>query len=87
MLKIIILLAIVGLVLCLLIRPVRDWLVEQIKAASDLFVVFLLRSTSQFGSELTEDGKKEQALWREQRWRNLRGLTVRSEQRWARKAG
>jgi hypothetical protein len=37
----------------------------------------VLRRTSQFGGELTEDGKAEQKLWREQRLRNLRGLALR----------
>ena len=34
-----------------------------------------------FGKELTADGRKEQALWREQRLRNLQGLALRSQQR------
>ncbi len=84
MLKGIILFAIiVGLLLCL--RRSREWLLEEVKAISDLLVVFLLRSTSQFGSELTADGKAEQNLWREQRLRNLRGLALRSQQRWGKK--
>ncbi|TAJ97882.1 hypothetical protein EPO44_12100 [bacterium] len=84
MLKGIILFAIVvGLLLCP--RRSREWLLEEVKAISDLLVIFLLRSTSQFGSELTADGKAEQNLWREQRLRNLRGLTLRSRQRWEKK--
>jgi len=62
-------------------RRSRQWLVERLKSASDGLVVFLLRSTSQFGTELTEDGKAEQRLWREQRLRNLGGLALRSKQK------
>ena len=54
---------------------------EWIKYLSDKLIVWLLRSTSGFGKELTADGKKEQALWREQRLRNLQGLAQRSKQR------
>jgi hypothetical protein len=71
---------IVGLLLSF--RRSREWLSEEIKAWSDLLVVFFLRSTSQFGSELTEDGKAEQRLWRGQRLRNLRGLALRSKEKW-----
>jgi hypothetical protein len=74
---------IVGLVLSF--RRSREWLLEQIKAISDLLAVFFLRSTSQFGSELTEDGEAEQRLWREQRLRNLRGLALRSKEKWEKK--
>ena len=61
------------------------WLIEFLKARSDSFVVFLLRATSRFGAELTEQGRAEQALWGEQRLRNLRGLSLRSNQRWSEK--
>jgi hypothetical protein len=54
---------------------------EWIKDLSDKLLIWLLRSTSGFGKELTADGKKEQALWREQRLRNLQGLAQRSKQR------
>jgi hypothetical protein len=40
-----------------------------------------LRVTSGFGKELTEEGKKEQARWRELRLKNLQGLSLRSRQR------
>jgi len=40
---------------------------EWIKDLSDKLVIWFLRATSGFGKELTEDGKREQALWREQR--------------------
>jgi len=85
MLKGIILFAVIVVGLLLSLRRSREWLLEEVKAISDLLVVFLLRSTSRFGSELTEDGKAEQNLWREQRLRNLRGLTLRSRQRWEKK--
>jgi hypothetical protein len=81
MLKGIVFLVIIILGLLFAFRRTRERLSEQIKAASDLLVVCFLRSTSQFGSELTEDGEKEQRLWREQRLRNLRGLTLRSKER------
>lgn len=85
MLKLIVLLAVVGMAALLFVRSIRAWLLEQVKAASDAVVVFLLCSTSRFGSELTEEGRAEQRLWREQRLRNLRGLAQRSKQRWAEK--
>lgn len=81
MLKIIVALGIVGMAALLLVRRAREWFVEHVKAVSDAVVVFLLRSTSQFGSELTEEGKAEQKLWREQRLRNLRGLALRSKKK------
>ena len=84
MLKIITLL-VVGAGAVLFFRRSREWLLEELKALSDLLVVWLLRSTSQFGSELTQDGKAEQRLWREQRLRNLKGLAQRSRQRWGEK--
>lgn len=54
---------------------------EWLKALSDQLILWLLRSTSGFGKELTADGKREQALWREQRLRNLQSLAQRSKQR------
>jgi hypothetical protein len=54
---------------------------EWIKDLSDRFVIWVLRITSRFESELTDDGRKEQAMWREQRLRNLQGLSLRSRQR------
>jgi hypothetical protein len=56
---------------------------EWLKDFSDQLVIWLLRSTSGFGKELTTDGKKEQRQWREQRWRNLQGLA----QRWRQRSG
>ena len=81
----IITLLVVGAGAVLFFRRRREWLLEELKALSDLLVVWLLRSISQFGSELTEDGKAEQKLWREQRLRNLKGLAQRSRQRWGEK--
>ena len=54
---------------------------EWIKNLSDQFVIWLLRKTSAFGKELTRAGQAEQLMWREQRLRNLKGLTMRSRQR------
>jgi hypothetical protein len=75
---IIVLIVVVAVVLSL--PRTRGRIVEEIKAASDHFLVNFLRATSGFGAELTEDGKTEQKLWREQRWRNLRGLALRSKE-------
>jgi hypothetical protein len=65
----------------LLIRPVRERLAEEIKDLSDRLLLRLLHMTSGFEGELTPDGKEEQKLWRAQRLRNLRGLSLRSRQR------
>jgi hypothetical protein len=73
--------AIVVFVALLLLRPFRDWLIEEIKEGSDRLLLLFLFLTSRFGSELTDDGRREQRLWREQRLRNLRGLALRSRQR------
>jgi hypothetical protein len=54
---------------------------EWIKNLSDQLVIWFLRKTSGFGKELTRAGQAEQLMWREQRLRNLKGLTMRSRQR------
>jgi hypothetical protein len=54
---------------------------EWLKDLSDRLIIWFLRASSGFGKELTLDGKREQELWREQRLRNLRGLTLRSQER------
>jgi len=54
---------------------------EWLKDLSDRLIIWFLRGSSGFGKELTIDGKREQELWREQRLRNLRGLTLRSQER------
>ena len=59
---------------------------EWIKEISDRLLLWLLRVTSGFAKELTAEGKAEQALWREQRLRNLEGLAIRSRQRLSDKA-
>lgn len=79
MLKIIVFVVVVGMVILLAVRKSREWILERIKAASDVFVLIVLRSTSRFGSKLTEAGKAEQELWREQRLRLLRGLALKSK--------
>jgi len=71
---------VVVVALALSIRQIRRWLLERIKAWSDTLIVNLLRRTSRFGSDLTEDGKAEQISWREQRLRNLHGLALRSKE-------
>jgi hypothetical protein len=77
---IVFLVVVVGLLLSF--RRSRERLSEEIRGLSDLLFVFFLRSTSQFGSELTEEGKTEQKLWRAQRLRNLGGLALRSKEKW-----
>jgi hypothetical protein len=59
---------------------------EWIKDLSDRFLIWFLRVTSRFETELTNDGRKEQMLWREQRLRNLEGLSLRSRQRYSDKS-
>ena len=59
---------------------------EWLKDLSDKLIIWFLRASSRFGKELTLDGRREQELWREQRIRNLRGLALRSQQRFKDKA-
>ena len=59
---------------------------ELLKDLSDRFIIWFLKRTSGFGSELTREGLAEQALWREQRLRNLRALALHSQQRFRRPA-
>jgi hypothetical protein len=54
---------------------------EWLKNLSDRLIIWFLRVSSRFGKELTIDGKREQELWRDQRLRNLRGLALRSQER------
>ena len=54
---------------------------EWLKDLSDRLIIWFLRVSSGFGKQLTPDGKREQELWREQRLRNLRGLALRSQER------
>ena len=58
---------------------------ESIKDLSDKLLIWFLRITSRFGKELTRDGQAEQELWREQRLRNLKGLAIRSHERFGSK--
>ena len=51
------------------LRP--NHLLEPIKQMSDSFVSFLLSSTSEFGSEMTQEGLEDQRLWRQRRLRDL----------------
>lgn len=70
--------------LALFFRPFREWLIEETQELSDRLLLRILLVTSRFESELTQDGRAEQKLWREQRLRNLRGLALRSRQRFER---
>jgi hypothetical protein len=58
---------------------------ELIKHLSDKILIWFLKITSGFGAELTGEGRDEQQAWREQQRRNLKGLAIRSKERYARK--
>ena len=64
-----------------MLRRVLIWFMECFKSFTDTMLLLLLRSTSWFGYELTQDGKMEQAMWREQRLRSIRGLGLISRRR------
>ncbi len=70
-----------GFALLIALRSPREWIIEEVKHLSDKLLLRFLRVTSQFERELTQDGKLEQAMWREQRLRDLQGLSMRSRQR------
>jgi hypothetical protein len=57
------------------------WIAELFKACSDFLVLLLIRGTSRFESELTEEGRQEQRMWRDRRMRNLKGLALRARRR------
>ncbi|HKA32961.1 MAG TPA: hypothetical protein VKH64_07090 [Candidatus Binatia bacterium] len=79
---IIVLIVLVAVAALLVIVPAwRERFVEGLKNFSDAAIVNLLRATSRFGAELTDEGRAEQARWREQRMRNLRGLSLRARER------
>jgi hypothetical protein len=54
---------------------------EWFKALSDKWILGFLHVTSSFGKELTAEGRREQEQCREQRLRNLKGLSIRWRQR------
>jgi hypothetical protein len=54
---------------------------ERIKHLSDRLILWFLNATSEFEKELTEAGRREQSMWRQQRLRDLQGLAVRWRQR------
>lgn len=57
------------------------WIAEPIKACSDFLVLLLIRGTSRFESELTDEGRQEQRMWRDRRMRSLKGLALRARRR------
>ena len=59
---------------------------EFFKHLTDKILIWFLKTTSGFGKELTGEGRLEQRFWREQRLRNLKGLSIRSQQKRAKKA-
>ena len=77
---IIFILSLLGLAALFFLPSFRRRLVEELKAFSDTLLLLFLRSTSEFGRELTKDGLEEQRMWREQRLQNLRGLAPRSKE-------
>jgi hypothetical protein len=54
---------------------------EWLRDLSDKLILLFLHTTSSFGKELTAEGRREQEQWRDQRLRNLKALSLRSEQR------
>lgn len=54
---------------------------EWFKDFSDKLILGFLKLTSGFGKELSAEGRREQEHWREQRLRNLKGLSIRWQQR------
>jgi hypothetical protein len=74
MIRALFLLSALALTYALLPRDVRQRLEDQAKEVSDVAVSFLLRATSQFGSELSDEGRAEQGMWREQRMRDFKEL-------------
>lgn len=54
---------------------------EWIRDLSDKLILKFLHTTSGFGKELTAEGRREQEQWREQRLRNLKGLSIRWRER------
>lgn len=53
-------------------------MIEWVKDLTDRLLLAFLWRTSQFGSQLTKDGKLDQMKWRERRLRNLRPLRIGS---------
>jgi hypothetical protein len=58
---------------------------EWIKHLSDKLILGFLRVTSGFNKELNAEGRREQEYCREQRLRNLKGLSIRWQQRHGKK--
>jgi hypothetical protein len=73
-LKLLIAAVLAGLGVLVLPSNLREALMERAKLASDVLMSQLLRQTSQFESELSDDTRSEQEMWREQRRRDLRDL-------------
>jgi len=59
---------------------------EFFKHLSDRMLIGFLKFTSGFGKELTREGWDEQRLWREQRRHFLKGLSIMSQRRYAKKS-
>jgi hypothetical protein len=74
-------LLIIIVALLVLIPGLRERVVEGLKNLTDVWMIELLRGTSRFGGDLTEEGRAEQRRWSEQRMRNLRGLALRAKSR------
>jgi hypothetical protein len=59
---------------------------EFLKHVSDKLLIGFLKATSGFARELTREGRDEQKSWREQRLRNLKGLSMMSKLRYGKRA-
>jgi hypothetical protein len=73
-------LLIIIVALLVLIPGLRERVLEGLKHLTDVWIIELLRGTSRFGVDLTDEGRAEQRRWSEQRKRNLRGLALRSKE-------
>lgn len=62
------------------------WISEALKSVSDWMIILLLRASSRFESELNQEGREEQRMWRERRTRNIKGLALRAKRRQRRTA-
>ena len=76
-----IILSLAVVVVLLSVKATRGAIIEEVKHLSDKLLLWFLRVSSQFEGELTQEGRTEQATWRDQRLRDLQGLAIRSRQR------
>jgi hypothetical protein len=77
---------IIVVALLVMIPGLRERATEGLKNLTDVWIIDLLRGTSRFGADLTDEGRAEQRRWSEQRLRNLRGLALRAKESFQRSA-